>query len=267
MDLPDLRSYYLDLAVLDSAAVVYRLINEALRSPGDSVAALEVALLALDAPLLVCLDNAHTAIAAGWGETLLESLARMVRGSALMLVVVVEGAPPLLSERFATIRLGALAQSEIRLLTEVYLQDTGVTFTPPELRELSTLSAAHPAYLQRAAFYLFENKQNPSFDWRAAYLAEVRAHPIPGAPLPPAVFEGTPSQSFPQSSGGGDDAPLTLPAPQQRLLPETPRVLFFLIILLIGLLAGLMTQNILTSLVVLLIGGAVAYALLRMRAS
>ena len=73
---------------------------------------------------------------------------------------------------------------------EAYLDDDRITFTPAELRQLIELSAAHPAYVQRAAYHLYQSKLDPSIDWRTAYLLEARERPIPGAPLPPAIFEG-----------------------------------------------------------------------------
>jgi hypothetical protein len=65
-----------------------------------------------------------------------------------------------------------------------------VRFSAAELREVATLSVRHPAYVQRAAFHLFRSHTQPDYDWRAAYLAEADERPVPGAPLPPAIFEG-----------------------------------------------------------------------------
>jgi len=205
LEQPTLESLYVDLALLDGAAALYRLVCQALGSAGDSTAALELALVERGDPVLLVLDNGQTAIAAGWGEGALEALARMVRRSRplegyeaaslsgdidLMLVAAVTGSPPQLSEPFASITLGAVAATEVRLLADAYLDDTGVSFAPSELRELWQLSAGHPAYLQRAAFHLFRAKVEPGYDWRAAYRAEVRTMPLPGAPLPPGTFEG-----------------------------------------------------------------------------
>ncbi len=64
------------------------------------------------------------------------------------------------------------------------------------------MSAGHPAYLQRAVFHLFRAKTEPGYDWRAAYRAEVRDMPLPGAPLPPGVFEGNVN---PSRESGYDD--------------------------------------------------------------
>ncbi|HEX5688747.1 MAG TPA: ATP-binding protein, partial [Roseiflexaceae bacterium] len=180
LELPELRAYYLNVSGATEAADVYRTVIEALGERGDTPAALEVALVSAGDPLLLCLDNAQVAIAAGWGAALLESLARAVRGGALALVVAVEGSAPTLSERFATVSLGALAGTEVRLLIEAYLDETDVSFSPAELREIADLSAGHPAYVQRAAFHLFQSKIDPGIDWRAAYLAEARSRPIPG---------------------------------------------------------------------------------------
>jgi hypothetical protein len=108
----------------------------------------------------------------------------------LLLVTAAGREPPRLSEPFAAITLGALAPSEVRLLCEAYLDDTGVEFSPEEIREVGRLSAGHPAYIQRAAYHLFIAHTQPGYGWRAAYLAEARERPVPGAPLPPAIFSG-----------------------------------------------------------------------------
>jgi AAA domain len=249
LELPELRAYYLDLAGAESAAQVYRTIAEALGERGDTSAALEVALVADPDPALLCLDNAQAPLAAGWGEALLEALARIARGGGLLLVVAATGQAPQLSERFATINLGALAQTEVRLLVEAYLDDTGASFTPAELREIAELSAGHPAYVQRAAYHLFQSKIDPSVDWRAAYLVEARDRPVPGAPLPPAVFEGQGQGRLAQSSYGGERYAGASAGPQQLPLPETPAVLMFVIPLLGALL-------------VLALGGSLPLALL-----
>jgi hypothetical protein len=236
LELPELRAYYLDLASAESAAQVYRTIAEALGERGDTPAALEVALVAGGDPALLCLDNAQAPIAAGWGEGLLEALARIARGGALLLIVAVEGRAPQLSERFATISLGALAPTEVRLLLEAYLDEAGVSFTPAELRAIGDLSAGHPAYVQRAAYHLFQSKLDPSVDWRVAYLVEARERPVPGAPLPPAVFEGQGQTRVAQSGYSGEQYTGAGYAPQQLPLPETPAVLPFVLPLLAALL-------------------------------
>jgi AAA domain-containing protein len=264
LELPELRAYYLNLTGAESAAEVYRVVVEALRQRGDSLAALEVALVAADEPVLLCLDDAQTAIAGGWGEGLLEALARIARGGRLFLVAAVAGPPPLLSERFATISLGALATTELRLLAEAYLDDSGVSFTPAELREIAGLSAAHPAYVQRAAFHLFQSKLDPSLDWRAAYLAEARARPIPGAPLPPAVFEGQGKGWLAQSAYGEEQYVGATKIPQQIPLPETPTALVFGIPLLGALLLLALTGSLPLALVVAIVG-SVGVALWRRR--
>jgi hypothetical protein len=237
LELPELRAYYLDLASAESAAQVYRTVAEALGERGDTQAAVEVALVADGDPVLLCLDNAQASIAAGWGEGLLEALARIARGNALLLVVAVEGRVPQLSERFAAVSLGALAQTEVRLLTEAYLDTTEVSFTSAELRAISDLSAGHPAYVQRAAYHLFQSKIDPSVDWRVAYRVEARDRPVPGAPLPPSVFEGQGQGRVAQSGYGGEQYSGAGQAPQQRPLPESPVVLPLLIPLLVVLLA------------------------------
>jgi AAA domain len=236
LELPELRAFYLDLASAESSAQVYRTIAEALGERGDTSAALEVALVAGGDPVLICLDNAQGSIDAGWGEGLLEALARIARGGSLLLVVAVGANVPQLSERFATISLGALAQTEVRLLIEAYLDDTEVSFTPAELHEIARLSAGHPAYVQRAAYHLFQSKIDPSVDWRIAYLLEARERPVPGAPLPPAVFEGQGQGRMAQSGYGSGEYTGAGQAPQQLQLPETPAVLPILSSLLVALL-------------------------------
>jgi hypothetical protein len=179
-----------------------------------------VALLRVKDPVIFCLDNANSAIADGWGTSLLENLARVARRSLavrpghkplsstdsdtqstqgthmagaepmFLLVTTVRGGAPTLSEPFATVGMGAFSPSEVRLLADAYLQDTGVQFSRAELRELTALSVGHPAYLQRAAYHLFQAHLRPDYDWRAAYLSEAQERPQPGAPLPPAIFEG-----------------------------------------------------------------------------
>jgi hypothetical protein len=237
LELPELRAYYLDLGSAESAEQVYRTIAEALGERGATPAALEVALLAAGDPVLLCLDNAQAPIAAGWGGGLLDALARIARGGGLLLVVAVKGPAPQLSERFAAISLGALAPTEVRLLVEAYLDDAGVSFTPADLRAIADLSAGHPAYVQRAAYHLFQSKLDPSVDWRMAYLVEARERPVPGAPLPPAVFEGQGKERVAQSSYGGEQYAGAGQAPQQLPLPEIPAVLPLVLPLLVALLA------------------------------
>ena len=254
LEIPELRSFYLDLVGAVSAAEVYQTVVEALGQRGDTSAALEVALMGFDAPVLLCLDNAQAALAAGWGEGLLEALARMARGGALMLVAAVEGSVPPLSERFAAIRLGALAQAEVRLLVETYLDVAGISFSVAELREIAALSAAHPAYVQRAAFHLFESKLDPSIDWRAAYLAEARVRPVPGAPLPPAVFEGQAQGRVAQSVYGEEQYAGVGNIPQLLPLPEMTPLLPLAIVLLGALLIWLITTSLLLAALVAIIG-------------
>jgi len=201
LDDPGLRAFYVDLSVLPDAAATYELIIRALSSRGNSHTALEIALLEADQPLLLCLDNTGVAIEAGWGEHLLESLARMARqtgrecqttarNACLRLVVTMRSPVPLLSEPFATLNMGAITPSEIRLLIDAYLDGTDVQFTSDDIGKLTTLSAGHPAYLQRAAFHLFNAKMQPGYNWQAAYREEVHTQPVPGAMLPPGAFEG-----------------------------------------------------------------------------
>ncbi|MBX0330847.1 ATP-binding protein [Oscillochloris sp. ZM17-4] len=206
MELPGMRSLFLDLAVLPDAGTCVGLIVRALGGVGQTMDDLELAMAEEGHTVLVCLDNAQAAIAAGWGESLLERLARLARRSVpvypggiappgagefdLLLVAAAGREPPQLSEPFGAVTLGAMPATEVRLLCEAYLDGTGVEFSPAEIRELGRLSAGHPAYIQRAAHHLFTAHTQPGYGWRAAYLAEARERPVPGAPLPPAVFSG-----------------------------------------------------------------------------
>ncbi|KPV49899.1 hypothetical protein SE17_30015, partial [Kouleothrix aurantiaca] len=104
----------------------------------------------------------------------------------------------------------------------------------------------------RAAFYLFQSKTGGSPDWQAAYRAEVRERPVPGAPLPPAVFEGGKLAGVAQSSyGASAEGGQGKAGPNQHALPEVAGlagvavglVVFLLVFLvsrswLIALLAG-----------------------------
>ncbi|NJL04691.1 MAG: ATP-binding protein [Chloroflexaceae bacterium] len=219
LERPDLSTCYLDLASLESAEELYETLARAVGSRAHSVGALEIALLQNDGPLLLCLDRCEVAVAAGWGAAVLDELARLSLRSAapptarpipaldgvplvpalptadLLLVGVLAGraAATPLNAPFARISLGGFAPTEVRLLTDAYLDPSGVRFTAADLRELSNLSLNHPAYLQRAAYHLFIARNgNPAYDWRAAYLAEAAERPISGAPLPPGVFIGEP---------------------------------------------------------------------------
>ncbi|HMQ34027.1 MAG TPA: AAA family ATPase, partial [Chloroflexaceae bacterium] len=205
LELPDLDALYLDLAVLPDAAAVYTLVGRALRGRAASAGELEDALARFGHPVLLCLDGADAAVAAGWGADLLERLARIARRSTpaldegerllpgthdLMLVAAAGAAAPPLGEPFREVRLGALPAAEVRLLAEAYLGEDEAGFSGEELRSLAELSAGHPAYLQRAAYHLYEARTRPGYDWRAAYLAEARERPVIGAPLPPELFRG-----------------------------------------------------------------------------
>ena len=265
LEMPELRAYYLDLRGAESAAEIYRTVATALGQPGDTLAVLELALLEARTPVMLCLDNAQGPLAEGWGEALLEALARVARGAALFLVVATEGTPPPLSEPFAIIRLGALAQTEVRLLVEAYLDDDQITFTPAELRQLIELSAAHPAYVQRAAYHLYQSKLDPSIDWRAAYLLEARERPIPGAPLPPAIFEGRRQDQVAQSGYGevsGEQAPS---GPIQLPLPDAAPILILLAALIPALLAYLISGSLLLAIAAAIAGAVVAALWPRLR--
>jgi hypothetical protein len=266
LDIPDLRAYYLDLRGAESAAEIYHTVSMALGQPGDTLAVLELALLEVRTPVVLCLDNAQGPLAAGWGVALLEALARVARGAALFLVVATEGTPPPLSEPFAIIRLGALAQTEVRLLVEAYLDDDPITFTPAELRQVIELSAAHPAYVQRAAYHLYQSKLDPSIDWQVAYLLEARERPIPGAPLPPAIFEGRRNNDQVVQSGYGDVSSEQAPSgPIQLPLPDAAPILILLAALVPALLAYLISGSLLLAIAAAIAGAVVAALWPRLR--
>jgi hypothetical protein len=265
LEMPDLRAYYLDLRRAESADEIYRTVVTALGQSGDTLAVLELALLEARTPVLLCLDNAQEPLAAGWGVALLEALARVARGAALLLVVATAGTPPLLSEPFAIIRLGALAQTEVRLLVEAYLDDDQIAFTPAELRQLIELSAAHPAYVQRAAYHLYQSKLDPSIDWRAAYLLEARERPIPGAPLPPAIFEGRRQEHVAQSGYGEISSEQVPSGPIQLPLPDAAPILILLAALVPGLLAYLLSSSLLVACAAAIVGTVVAALWPRLR--
>lgn len=254
LEQPALVAFYLDLAVLPDAETFYRLVIEALGGIGSGSAGLELALIEAEGPVLLCLDNAEAAIAAGWCQPLLERLARTARSLRLglsraageeayelpainELLLAVALAPPLpqFSEPYALVKIGAFAAGELRLFADAYLDGTGVQFAPTELRELARLSQSHPAYVQRAAYHLFIAKKQPDYNWRAAYLAEAREQPLPGAALPPAVFEGNISDDFVEVDAEG--APRSPARPGYEQLESPLGLLLALAPLLISLLA------------------------------
>jgi hypothetical protein len=272
LDDDDLRAYYLNLELAEDAAEVQQVILDALgwrslaarglakqgiASPtaGNGFAALEVALLEQEAPLLLALDNADAAIAAGWGTRLLEGLARLARRSQLILVASVGRVPPQLSEPFSVVNLGAMAATEARLLADAYLSESNVRFSPVEIRELYVLSAGHPAYLQRAAFHLFRAKQEPGYDWRAAYLREARLQPVPGAPLPSEVFEGAERREEFFRFSDGEERAEQAAAPPFELPTLTP--LLPLVPLLFAFGAYLLSGNLLLAAAILLLSATV----------
>jgi len=111
------------------------------------------------------------------------------------------------------------------------------------MRHLYELSQGHPSYLQRAAFHLFIHKLNAEYDWVRAYLAEVRATPIPGAPLPPPVFAGADElakEAFAPDNGSND--PPTL-APPTFEIDEPHELLVYVLPLLLAGLLFLATSN------------------------
>jgi hypothetical protein len=276
---PTLEALYLDVALLPDAATVYRLIASALGGRGDSLEAVEAALSRVGRTVLVCLDHTEAAVAAGWGAELLERMARLARRSIpgeagglaprgegvfdLLLVAAGGATAPELSEPFAQVRLGAFAPAEVRLFAEAYLDATGVAFTAAELREAAAISAGHPAYLQRAMFHLFEARGRPDYDWRAAYLAEAREQPVPGAPLPPEAFVGQ-GDAVRDEGRGGDLA--TRPAPALPAAPpggDLGGLLNAALPLVLALIALQILGNWFVALVVLVAGYGVVAALAR----
>ncbi len=254
---PLLPSFYLALHEAATPEDVYETVLQALGIPGATSAALEVALLEMETPVLLCLDDAHRALEAGWGDTLLNTLARIARGGQLILVVALAGEMPLLSERFASIRLGSFAPAEVRLFAETYLEGTGVSFTPAELRLLNNLSAGHPAYLQRAAYHLFESRRDGR-DWRAHFLVEARERPIPGAPLPPEAFEGGEGDGGVRPRYGTLQTERSVADNEPFLLPEAPSALLLIIVPLVALLVFVTVSNVVTAVVAALSGLMIA---------
>src|SRR5262249_8082416 len=125
-----------------------------------------------------------------------------------------------------------------------------------ELRDIAELSAGHPAYVQRAAYHLFQSKLQPGLDWRAAYLAEARERPVPGAPLPPAVFEGQGQGRLGGSSYGGAQFAGARPAPELLPLPEALPILPLALPLLGALLLLVATGSLALALLVAGVGFA-----------
>ncbi len=289
---PELEAFYMDLAVLPDASTCYELMSQGLGNKGNTAAAIQVALLQLDAPVLCCLDNAESAVAAGWGSEVLERLARIARTSthmrpthrpppepdsqhqaamlaamagaepSFLLVATFGGPPPALGEPFSVLSLGAFSPAEVRLFADAYLEGTGVQFTPEELRELSTISVGHPAYLQRAAFHLFRARKQPDYDWHAAYFAEAQERPVPGAPLPPAVFEGSEAAAALASYGYPTEG-TTPHAPERVRIARAADLLTIFLPLIAGLLAWQIAQSWLIGLLILLAGFALAIVIAR----
>lgn len=240
LEIPNLNAFYLDLAVLPDAATTYGLIVRALGGSEPTIAALERRLAANGRPVLICLDGVESAIAAGWGEDLLERLGRLARRSApgyhgvagptgqsmaydLMVVGAVRGAPPALSEPFATVRLGPLSFAEARMLLDSYLEEGEPLFSADEVRELMALSAGQPAFLQRAAYHLYETRRRPTYRWRKAYRAELRENPPVENPLPPAIFEAEDDDEDDDETEQPDLPPTEAsPRPRRRRASITP---------------------------------------------
>ncbi len=180
------------------------------------------------------------------------------------IVVSVAGRAPALNEPYAVVGLGAFATTEMRLLTDAYLGDTGIRFTSEDIHELIQLSVGHPAYLQRAAFHLFRAYTKEGYDWRAAYLSEAQDRPVPGAPLPPAVFEGGEGESVesffgyqPGSGPGRHVEPLEM-TDLRDFLPV-------LLLLIAALLAWQLSDMWLMGILTLLFGSALLVLVRRLR--
>jgi energy-coupling factor transporter ATP-binding protein EcfA2 len=239
LEIPNLNAFYLDLSLLPDATTTYGLIVRALGGNEPTIAVLEQRLAASGRPVLICLDGVESAIAAGWGTELLERLGRLARRSApgyhgvagptgqslaydLMVVGAVRGTPPLLSEPFATVRLGPLSFAEARLLLDSYLAEGEPLFSADEVRELMALSAGQPAFLQRAAYHLYETRRRPTYRWRKAYRAELREQPPVDNPLPPAIFETDEDEDEEDSSAPEWQAEESPPAPRRPRLHPPP---------------------------------------------
>lgn len=279
LEIPDMASFFLDLAVLPDAATAYGLLVRAMGFRGDTHADLENALVRLRRTVVVCADGADAAIAAGWGEEWLERLARLARRSVpldpdgltppgagtfdLLLVAAAGADAPPLGEPFASVRLGAIAPSEVRLLTEAYLDETEVEFTGSELRQLEQLSAGHPAYVQRAAYHLFEAHRQPDYDWRRAYLAEARERPVPGAPLPPEVFRGEGDAARDEGAARPLEPGEERAAPEQMAMGRPADLLAALAPLVVALVVLQLSGSLAVAAVVLIVGYALGWFVAR----
>lgn len=265
LEQPTLEAIYVDMAALPNSEAFFLMLTQALGNSGSQASAFEFALLEQGVPVLLALDNAQQAIEAGWGDYALESLARIERRSTptpsyaiearegaidLIMVVAVRGPAIPLSEPFVQVTLGAFASSEVRLLAEAYLFQSGVNFEPRELNELWAMSKGHPAYLQRAAFHLYRAKTEANYDWRAGYRAELRENPLPDAPLPPGVFEGGNHSSY---EGMYEDEVLGTqgPALDMRSVSGVNTILGFGLSVAAALLAWQLSSNLLIGLLVL----------------
>lgn len=281
LEIPDLIALSLDLGVLDDAATAYRLIARELGVRGTSLSDVETGLKRTPHTVLIALDNAQAAVASGWGEALLEQLARLARRSTpgyaggigaglvdtydLILVATHTGTPPALSEPFATVGLGAMAAAEVRLLVEAYLEGTDVEFSPAAIYELARVSAGHPAYVQRAAYHRFIAAHDPSYDWKAHYFAEAREQPVPGAPLPPEAFAGDGTGGIGESVYGELEGVDPRPAPPLPPAAGIAGLFMALIPLLFGLVILQFTGNWLLAALALIVGYGVGGVLSRGR--
>lgn len=240
----DLRTFFLDLAPADAPAEIYRVIIQALGKQGNSVVALAAALASSDGPVLLCLDNTDAVLGYDWGAPLLDDLVQLVRQGQLLLVAAQNSAPPMLSERVAVVQLGAFAAAEVRLLTDIYLEGSGVVFTPRNLQQLYQVSQGHPAYLQRAAYHLFESKLQPEYDWVQHYRKEAGEQPVPGAPLSPAVFEGADEGIGAFSASGDGTAQVEAAALPRFEIADSGGAFWYALPLLLGALLFLVSQQI-----------------------
>lgn len=253
-----MRSFYLDMANASEPGIVYGSIVKALGFRGDSLASVEVSLLEEEVPPLVALDNVHKLFEHEWGERVFEALARLHRAHKLYLVGAMNGRPPQLSEPITTISLGAMAATEIRLLASAYLdQELDIDFSPNEYNEVARLTLAHPAYVQRAFYHLFESKRNPNYNWRKAYLTEAKDQPVPGAPLPPSVFEGVSNMRMPDGSYVEIDPDDPSSYPELYPLSQNNTLGWWVLLLFVTLIAWVFSSNIWLCLAIAIIGGAV----------
>ncbi len=261
LDDPTMRAYYLDVARADSASHVYTTLTRALRSSGDTTAALDVAVIEAGARVLIALDNLDAALAAGWGSDMLEALARIARSGTLLVTGACRTVPPPLSEPVMPIRIGAFSKADLALLTDAYLGEGPIRFTPEDRRAVAQLTALHPAAVQIASFHLFRTKTEPEYDWRAAARAEASNLGVPTQAADAPAFLGERGVGHPlDGTAGTRGGPQT--SPQTIVISAVMPLL--LLCAVIALVLLLLSNNLLLALLVG--GGGALLVLLRRRA-